>query len=242
MKHTSIIIKSILITCLFLFSVTFTEAQEKQKKKFYGGTGYFMTGWQGMNFDNLNAAFKDAGYPTLSNGLYTIGGGGHSFVNRFILGGEGQAVIGGNALNQDYTVNSSGGYGFFDFGYVVVQKGGLLFYPMVGIGGGGISYTLKENRGPYDFPDLMEDPNAELSAGTGGMLFNGQVGLDYQFNHSKSETERGGLMIGIRAGYNYCTSSSWDIHGTNITNHPSTVFRGFFFKVIIGGGGFAVSN
>ena len=76
--------------------------------------GYFATGAGMISESGRNSV------------VYSVGGGGHSLTNRWILGGEGHSSFG---------PDNAGGYGFFNIGYAVVSTNTIVFYPFLGLGG-----------------------------------------------------------------------------------------------------------
>jgi len=228
------------ISCLI--QITNVAAQESGKTKLYGGMGYFMIGWQGVNLDGFNDHLVNNGYPELNNNMITIGGGGHSIIGRFIIGGEGHGIFSSEASNKDYKSSLGGGYGWVNLGYVAYAKSGFILYPILGVGGGGMTYNLSEQQKSLSFQDIMDDPNLGTELSTGGFILNFSAGIDYVFNMDEGENNYGGLMLGLRAGYLYCTSSQWQYRDQNIVDPPEQPLRGFYVKLLIGGGGFTTSG
>jgi hypothetical protein len=135
-----------------------------------GGVGYFTTGvgW-----------FLESGSNSI---VYSAGGGGHSITNRWILGGEGHSSFG---------PDNAGGYGFFNLGYVLLNKDFILAYPLVGLGGGAMTSTI--------------DSSVSKCA-----LLSPAVAVDLLIRTK----DNSGALVGIHAGYTftvYSTTFTWSM-------------------------------
>jgi hypothetical protein len=107
--------KRLLVVCLILMLFVFSIPIYGQEK---GGMGYFIggVGW-----------ILESGDSSI---VYSVGGGGHSITNRWILGGEGHSSFG---------PDNAGGYGFFNLGYLTLDTDLILLYPLLGLGGGAMT-------------------------------------------------------------------------------------------------------
>jgi hypothetical protein len=95
------------------------EADSKADEK--GAVGYF-TGGVGWILESGNSSI-----------VYTLGGGGHSIQNRWLLGGEGHSSFG---------PENAGGYGFLNLGYILLREDFILVYPLLGLGGGAMTSDI----------------------------------------------------------------------------------------------------
>ena len=114
MKNLKISSISLLIQIAFIISLNSFGQDVSKSDKYYGGFGYFMSGYQILNLEGINDAFKTSGFPEINNGSITVGGGGHYLFNNWLIGGEGYGLLGGSAENNLYKVIHAGGYGFFN--------------------------------------------------------------------------------------------------------------------------------
>ena len=228
-----------LIITLFLFiSANNAYSQElKHRGRMGGGRGYFMFGFNNLDIKNLNTALENKGYSKLSDNFLSFGGGGHGIINRFIIGGEGHGLIGEEANSENYKSSLSVGYGFFDFGYIVYSIGGLNVYPLLGIGGGGITLKISE-KVPPSFDAILDNPKRGVEISTGGLLLNIAVGADYLLNLGDRKWGNGGLVFGLRIGYTYSPiKSDWQFEEGSISDGPETGITGPYLRLMIGGGG-----
>ena len=130
-----------------------------------------------------------------------------------------------------------GGYGCFDIRYLVYSKKGLNVYPLLGLGGGGLSFKVAEVSTP-SFADLLENPKRNVELNYGGFLVNVSLGVDYLIKFAEDETGAGGLIIGFQAGYMLAPfTHDWKIDKNDVTGGPDIGFNGPYVKIMFGGGG-----
>jgi len=230
----------ILVMILSVSIVSMSYGQDKGIKKGMGG-GYFMVGGNMLDLDVLNNSLANAGYSEFSNNLISIGGGGHAFVNKLIIGGNGGALIGGEGhgtnASGNFKTSLTAGYGFFDLGYVLHSKGGLVIYPLLGLGGGGVTLGIAESAVP-SFNDVLTDPKRSVKLTTGGFLVSFSIGMNYLVNFEEKENEVGGLIFGLQVGYIYAPiQGDWDMDLVDISGGPDVNVNGPFVRFLIGGGG-----
>ncbi len=225
---------------ILLILSSLSLAQEKATKS-GGGRGYCMMGWSTLDLDELNVRLKSKGYTEFSNNFFSIGGGGHGIINKLIIGGQGGTLIGGeetvNLNGGTLKTSVIGGYGLFDVGYLVYSKKGLNVYPMLGMGGGGLTFTIKEISTP-SFEDLLENPKRKVELIYGGFLVNVSLGVDYLIKFAEDEKGTGGLIVGFKAGYMLAPfTHDWKMDENDVTGGPDIGFNGPYVKIMFGGGG-----
>jgi hypothetical protein len=200
-----------------------------------GGAGYFAAGVQFTDLSDLNNRMADAGYPTFSSEMVSIGGGGYSVTNRILIGGEGHGLISGDQGYQGRNVSVGGGYGLFTLGYLFRPNRNLRVYPRLGLGGGGLQLEISDQGDATDFDDILDDPNRSASIGRASLLVSLGAGLEYQFSGPE---ERGGFRLGLRAGYMLSPlESEWQLDDTTLSGGPDATLQGPFIRLTIGGGG-----
>jgi len=230
---------------MFLIIGFNSKAQDTDKNNHvYGGVGYFLTGYSLFQLDDLNQTFKDAGYPELDNGSISFGGGGHYIFKNFIIGGEGHGLTGSTSENSDYKTSISGGYGFFNLGYLIFNSPSINFYPLLGFGGGGLTASITDkSKLTHSYDEIMDDPLRETYITNGGFLMNFSLGLDYFFVGEKTPETTGGFIIGIKAGYVLNVSNNdWYYSGEQLNNSPNSGVSGPYLRIVFGGGGLSISN
>ena len=205
------------------------------------GRGFFQAGLLRLDVDDMNAALAGAGFPTLDRSTVTLGGGGYATRGRFVIGGEGPGLLSDDRPSADGSVQVGvdGGYGLFKVGYLAYSESGLDVYPMVGIGGGGLSVGIVERSAPT-FDDVLADPQRSSRLSTGMFLMDLSVAADYRFTKRRSEEGRsGGLMVGLQAGYVFAPgTTNWTLDDINgVAGGPDLGVQGLYIRLSFGGWG-----
>jgi hypothetical protein len=237
MKHSFMI----LTVLLLLAGLTVPSgAQKAACTKIFGGSGYFMTGYSRMNVTLLNTRFSAQGIPGIAEGGFFLGGGGHYVCRNVIMGGEGGGVISSPSSGGRYGVTSSGGYGFMNVGYMILKRGAVFTYPLVGIGGGGMSVLITDKTGlPAGFDEVLRDPAHQSLLMHGGFMLNFSIGVDWFVGGVHDDGETGGWLIGMKAGYILDTGGkNWMLDNQRLTGAPAAGMSGFYLRLTLGGGGF----
>jgi hypothetical protein len=210
------------------------------KGRRYGGVGFFMPGAMILDQKEMNEAFAARGYPELPSTLFTLGGGAYFRFNRLLLGIEGFGAPPRSASSATHEISVSGGGGLLDVGYIVANWGPVTIFPMLGMGGAGLGYTLVR-KAPASFDQVLDDPARAASLSTGGFLGQLALGVDYMFETSTSPNEIGGALIGLRIGYaTQLPRGNWSLFGAGVAGGPDVGFGGPFLRLVIGGGGAVV--
>ena len=241
MKHIVNCIIAVLCLVVILAASPLEGQEIKPAAKGEMGMGYFMLGYDIPDLGELNSVLKTAGYPTFSDQFITLGGGGHSMVHCFILGGEGHAMVGDDQSvilgETEYKVNLSGAYGFFDIGFAVISTPRFHLYPFLGIGGGGYTLQITKNDKPT-FDSVLVNPGLNSNLSSGGFMLQVGVGLDYFLPVSEREDGVGGPVIGLRAGYLLTPiKGDWILQDTEILGGPNLGIKGPYVRLMLGGGG-----
>jgi len=172
------------------------------------GRGFFQVGYLHLDLDGLNSDLLAAGLPRLEQDHLTLGGAGYGSSGRFLIGGEGHALIGEDETTADGSrqLSPSGGYGLFRIGYLAFSRSQLDVYPLLGIGGGGMSLTIAERSAPT-FDDVLADPERAARLSTGMFLLDLGVGANYRVAVGDDD-EEGGFLVGLQAGYTFAPWST----------------------------------
>ena len=228
-----------LIICIFL-SIFITSLASGQRRglKDGGGMGYFMMGGGFLDIDALKSTLKDHGYWEPTNFSISLGGGGHAIVGKLIIGGEGHSILGDRVTSGDTKTAIYGGYGMFNLGYIVHSTKTFRLYPLLGLGGGGLTFEILDTGGSPTFGDLLDHPTRSVEMSTGGFMASFALGFDYLVVFEETEEGVGGLVFGLRAGYSLAlTKSDWQMDELNISGGPEIGITGPFIRLLIGGGG-----
>jgi hypothetical protein len=201
------------------------------------GRGFFLVGAQGMDIGNLNTRLRTNGYQTYPGTFLSLGGSGYGIRGRFLFGAEGVGVIGGNksaTIGTDlFKTSLNGGYGLFKIGYIVFRQGGLIVYPALGIGGGGLNLGINRQE-TVSFDSVLQDPRRSTNLGTGFFLIDLGVGADNLIILRHMGNREGGFAFGLRAGYLFAPfRAGWG----DALNGPDVGIQGAYIRLALGGGG-----
>jgi hypothetical protein len=203
------------------------------------GRGFFQVGYQRLDPDGLNSALQDAGLPALDQDYLTLGGVGYGSYGRFLIGGEGHALLGQDATTPDGArqLSQGGGFGLFRIGYLAFSRDNLDVYPLFGVGGGGMSLTIAERSAPT-FDEVLSDPERAARLSTGMFLLDLGVGADYRLPLGDDDDD-GGLLIGLHAGYTFAPwTTSWTLDDINsVAGGPPFQIEGLYVRLSLGGWG-----
>lgn len=231
------VLAALLVTGSFPATAQSGDDGEIRSKR--GGFGYFAVGPVYASTGELNDQLSEAGYPTFSRTMLTLGGGGMGRVGeRLLLGGEGYALTSASKAHRGRGVRLNGGYGFFNVGYLAIERGGLSAYPFLGFGGGGT--TLSIETGPLEsFDQMLAQPDRGVEASKEGLLV--QAGVSGSlFLGGGDEQGVGGFLLGVQLGYAWDLSGdTWTVDDVELSGGPAAGIGGPYLRLRFGGGGFA---
>ncbi len=204
------------------------------------GRSYFIFGINRVKLNQFNRVLNDTGYPKFSDSLTSIGGAGWGMEKRLVLGGEGYYLKGQERNIEGYTLSLAGGAGFFNIGYLLFSGSHLNLYPVVGIGGGRLSFDITGEQ-TETFDNILHDPGKSVSLKTGGFLLNFSLTVDYLvpvFEGIDELGEETGLAVGLRVGYVFDpTPGDWTANKiANITGGPELGITGPYIQLLLGPG------
>lgn len=237
--HSRIATRTLAVaTALLLVSGT-VNAQDRRRAE--SGRGWFSLGFISLDLAELNAALSSAGHPRFDDRFFTLGGGGFGDIGRWLIGGEGHALIGSDHATDDgaFKLSLGGGYGLFTVGYRLIAEEGFDLYPSIGLGGGGMELSIRGRSAPT-FGDVLENPARSSRLATGAFLLSAGVGGDYRRRLSNPDDEyEGGLLIGAKVSYVFSpVTSDWKLDGFNdVAGGPELKIEGLHVRLTLGGWG-----
>ncbi len=203
------------------------------------GMGYSLYGTNRLDIEDLNTSLKNNGYTKFSTNFFCVGGGGHGLINdKWIIGGEGQTLLGEDKVRGNYKSSIYAASGFVNLGYIVYELSGLKVYPLIGIGAGGLNFSISQDLNSLSFNEILDDPERSVQISTSEFLIQVSLGVDYLLTLAQDEDGQGGLVFGLRAGY--CLSpfqSDWMMGDLQISGAPETGMTGPYIRFMFGGFG-----
>ena len=202
-----------------------------------GGIGVFAPGIQPVRFDVLNGSLP-AGYPEISGNPFATAGAGYGIISNFVIGGEGGSLHPGSFSNDDLQIELAGDYSFFSLGYVLLNRKGILAFPLVSVGEANQSVYIHQNDQTATFGGVTGEPfQATTLKYRSKMLRFSITGL-YAIKGNSSGKGASGVMLGLTAGYQTSYKSGpWTYDNGSIEDGPDFSNNGFFIQLLVGGGG-----
>lgn len=209
-----------------------SKSQSKTSPGTFGGEGNLGIRFQHYDFKNLNASFKSSGLPEITENIVSFSGGGLAYIDHLIIGGNGASYQLLDKDNGTYKTTVSGGVGFFNVGYMVINKSNFMLYPILGIGGSTMRIEIYENN-KVDFAQLLSNPKK------GTIIQNEQFVLDLGLQSNLFLAKQKTFGIGLKLGYQIApTESKWSDSNGTITNGPVTNADGLYTQLQFCFGGF----
>jgi hypothetical protein len=208
-----------------------------------GGGGFAMGGVRWLNLTSINNRMRSEGYPEFGRNYFTVGGGGQVVYHRFVIGGEGNAVLpfDGSRNTASSRQRLSGGFGLFRFGYAVIDTGSFRVFPLVGFGYGGMTLNLSR-KGDSTFGDVLANPAREASMTAGGLLLDAGLGADYRIAFSKARRHTGFFSFGVRGGYLFVPyTTDWSMSGGKVADGPALGLSGPYVQMMLGLGSASIA-
>lgn len=110
----------------------------------------------------------------------------------------------------------------------------IRIYPVAGIGAGGIDLEIVE-RATASFDEVLGNPGRGSKLSKSGFLLNLAIGAEKIIGLEGSG--RGGIILGIRAGYIVApVKGGWEIGTFEIPGGPGISLQGPYVRVLIGAG------
>lgn len=232
-----------IIMSLFIFSVTLSAGplrSPQDEREGYGGPNF---GVMFIDVGSINNYLKPAGYTVVDSTFSTIGGGGYGLVNgRLLLGGSGYAVLANTTESTSVKGKVSGGYGFFEVGYAVFKMDNFSLFPVLGIGGGGMSFDLVPlASNSLRFYDILLDPkrSSKLSCGSFALELALQNTFTLTVVEEKNEDKIEAFKMGgaIKLGMIYDLNNDWSMDEFEVSSAPKIPREKYFinFTILFGG-------
>lgn len=230
----------VVILSLSLSSALIAQEEEKEKRRPKEGYGGLMLGGLYMELGEMNSSFNRNNLASLKEENFTIGGFGYGIIGeKIVIGGEGsgfwQAVE-----SEELKVKLRGGEILFDLGYVLFGGEDWKFFPMVGVGVGIYQLKFIPAMVTPTFDQLLSNPRQYAELNLNSFVMRVSFAVDKFIKVGKARRGKGerGMLVGLRIGYSWMPrSTGWKMREIDVLNSPKTSFGGYFFNIVIGGGG-----
>ncbi len=216
---------------LLLLTISYTEVQA-QESAIYGGAGFFRLGQASLHrFGEVAGYFAPAQHSTIRNDFVYLGGEGYARINRNIFGGGGYAMASQGINGTSYRAEPFSGGGYLHYGRIVLDRRRFWLYPTIGAGVAMVGLTQSQTQAQANDEYTVMLPNFNAQLGIGADWVALPMGAGENF---------GGLLLGIRAGYQLSPmSSAWRTTGeVGVAERPRYATNGFYVTLTLGAGGF----
>ena len=236
-----LVVIGVMLLSVFAATAVATATATAAELESYGFGG-FSIGSQWLDISDLNSALSSNGFATFNDPTLSLGFESYyAAKGKYLLGMEFQ-LFWQEATNSTYVQKLNGYWGFVNLGYSLFSKSvdGFHIYPLFGLGVSRNRLRLTE-RAVLDFDDIVTDPQQESFLTKWDFLLQVAVGADFTISFTEIENGGGGggLMLGVRAGYQFSvTDSSWNMSSLDISGDPGLSMSGLFLRFVIGGHGY----
>jgi len=216
-----------------------TEVEQITKfiKKKRINAAYLMFGASALRLSSLNSYLETSKLPKANDQFFTYGVGGHVVNNKLVLGLEFvHSITRYNRGKTGFNIYSRFRYSVLNFGYLLKSDKGLMCYPYLGFGVGGLMLTVQENN-IDEFGDITGIQKGSTSKKI-CLLSSIGFGLDYFHKYNKKKKGHGNFVLGVRAGYIISPKQShWRINKIKVTDGPDSGINGPYIRLTVGIGG-----
>jgi hypothetical protein len=127
----------------------------------------------------------------------------------------------------------------FHVGRVVLSRGDLKIFPLVGIGTSSVGIRMDSRAPTPTFDEVLAQPLRESRMDSGGLALQLAIGADHHLRFGHRRGGRAGLLVGARVGYTYKPGeATWRMKGGDVLGGPSADTSGPFFRIHVGMGWF----
>ena len=217
----------------FLFSqIPLTENGSKK------GYTYLIGGIRYIDLNDLNNTLTEHNYPQFSNIFLTAGIGHRLIYKSWFVDTEGRSVISKNTTHGNYETYLYANWIYlnFDIGRIIYHNEKINLYPMFGMGGAEVNFSIVE-RNPVIFDSVLTNPSRGINLKRRSLMIYAAFGADYFISLFKEQEHQTGLVVGLRTGYSYSPYQfSWKTENIEIKDGPSLGITGPFIELTLGYG------
>lgn len=238
MKYTFLTLSLLLLLSSKAYAEEKQTKDSANTKEIPVNLTYIGIGGITINTNDVNKTLSGLSYPPFPGNFITFGTGSKTISGKIVTGGEGFFTMENKVLNpqnQHKAYNSSSFSLIGDIGYIVYETSNFRIYPMLGAGIGRVFVDLFKDEKNPNYNDLIKDPDKGIALASTNILADLAVGADYTIGVGKSNPKKGGINIGLRAGYLFTLySTGLQLKGETITNAPSINNNGFYLRLNLG--------
>ncbi len=198
---------------------------------------YLSFGSSTINIGDLNTTLTANKYQPFPTTAWTLGTGTRNISGNIMTGSEGNFTL----ENSNLKVNGYNSYLSSSFsiilnaGYVLYSTENFKVYPFVGGGVGRVNMEIIKDEKTPTFKEVLTNPVRGVPVSNTSVLLQLGVGTDYLIKIGKSEQQKGGIVVGLKAGYVFSVySTGFQLKGADLSGSPSINNNGAYIKAYIG--------
>lgn len=218
-----------------------------------GSFGNFSIGYGSVNLTNLENSFKSinrfgSGF-SFTGGTLNFGGGYYTLKRRLLIGGNTSVASITSSGWPGQGVKALTNAGFFNMGYVFINKKQLFAYVLGGAGGGTTTMKVSNTNGSTA---ILMDNNNSVPQGQSAKFSFANPGFEMAagfkkmlFASTDKKNKVSGLLLGVDAGYYAIPfKESWSskITDKKLTGFPKSSAGIWYVRMTLGGGKFLMSR
>lgn len=225
--------KTLLIILLALTSIL--SYAQKDSIRFIHSVGL---GYQYTQFNGLSSQMQTnfGNNYNIDAGAFTVNLACYSIYRRVMFGGEFGVLQRKATDDQFMSTTVSQGFGYFNFGYLLIDKPGCMFFPFAGIGGVYSGMVLK-NKTSSDWvdPDYVIKPGQHGNFSSMGLSVNAGVSFRKTCKQNRyGKQPQFGLDLGVHITP---SKSDWIYNGSDekVDSFGAANNMGYYARLTIGG-------
>ena len=198
---------------------------------------YVSAGLSTINAGNLNSTLTANNYLAFPGSSWSFGTGTRNINGRIMMGSEGNFTLD----NKNFNGNGFNSYLSSTFnmilnaGYVVYSTENIKIYPFAGAGIGRVNMDIIKNEKTPTFNEILAKPERGVPVSNTSAVVQVGVAADYLVPIGKSVPQKGGIIIGLKAGYVFSVySTGFQLKGENLTGAPDINNNGAYIKLYVG--------
>lgn len=200
---------------------------------------YLNFGATTLNIGNLNSnsSLSANKYLPFSTNSLTIGTGSRNINGKFMTGSEGNfSLVNKNINTNGYNSYLSSSFSIIlNVGYVVYSTENIKVYPFIGGGIGRVNMDIIKDEKTPTFNEILTNPVRGVPVSNTSALLQFGIASDYLIKIGKSVQQKGGIVVGLKAGYVFSVySTGFQLEGANLAGSPEINNNGAYIKVYVG--------
>lgn len=195
-------------------------------------SGFLAVGTQFADLGSLNDQLEDAGYPTFSSEVFSIGIGGRGAIgNQWFVGAGVTGMFIPSQGFEGRDVSLGGARLMPTLGYTFRPTERLRVYPEVGIGVEAALLDIGASGQTASFEGVLSSPDRSATLARGSLVTRIGAGADYKLTGPDGQAR-----LGLQAGYALpALSGDWELSGgSTLSGGPDSTLGGFYLRLLVG--------